>query len=144
MQVVFPCGGGIWTSVCEAAARYNARVIGVDTDQSEFINDVSENMCLTSAVKNIDRTISVILDAIEDDKFDDFGGRADTLGMVSGDKPEMNFVGLPLQSWSMQKWTKSDYAHLLSRINNGEITVTGSPDDKPEFSITLNVFPLLK
>ena len=33
-EVVFACGGGIYTSAAEAAKKVNAKVIGVDVDQA--------------------------------------------------------------------------------------------------------------
>ena len=144
VQVLFPCGGGIWTSGAAAAAEYNGRVIGVDIDQSSVINTYGANLCLTSAVKNIGRSVGYILDIIREDRFDEFGGKADTLGMVSGDDPDMNFLRLPMESWTMTKFTKEDYKQLVGRIYNEEIKIAGAPDDKPEFSITLNVYPMLK
>ncbi len=32
-EVVFACGGGIYTSAVDAAKKVNAKVIGVDVDQ---------------------------------------------------------------------------------------------------------------
>ena len=37
-EVVFACGGGIFTSAAEAAAKVGGKVIGVDTDQSGIID----------------------------------------------------------------------------------------------------------
>ena len=38
-QVVFACGGGIYTSAAEAAAKANGKVIGVDVDQAAIIDE---------------------------------------------------------------------------------------------------------
>ena len=38
VEVVFACGGGIYTSAAEAAKKVGGKVIGVDSDQSGIIN----------------------------------------------------------------------------------------------------------
>ena len=53
-EVVFACGGGIYTSAAEAAAKVGAKVIGVDTDQSAVINGAyGEGLTVTSAMKGL-------------------------------------------------------------------------------------------
>ena len=44
-EVVFACGGGIYTSAGEAAAKVGAKVIGVDTDQAAIIDSLYEGPC---------------------------------------------------------------------------------------------------
>ena len=144
MQVIFPCGGAIWTSAAKAAAEYNGRVIGVDTDQSSVINTYGQNMCLTSAVKNIGRSVRYMLNKIKENQFNDFGGKAETLGMVSGDNPDLNFLQLPTESWSMTNFTQDDYRKLVSRIVDGEIKVLSSSEDKHNYAVTLNIHPTIK
>ena len=39
-QVVFACGGGIYTSAVEAAEQYDGKVIGVDVDQRPKIEAI--------------------------------------------------------------------------------------------------------
>ena len=50
VEVVFACGGGIYTSAAEAAAKVDGKVIGVDSDQSV----VAPDTILTSAMKRVD------------------------------------------------------------------------------------------
>ena len=144
MQVIFPCGGAIWTSAAKAAAEYNGRVIGVDTDQSSVINTYGQNMCLTSAVKNIGRSVRYMLNKIKENQFNDFGGKAETLGMISRDDPDLNFLQLPTESWSMTNFTQDDYRKLVSRIVDGEIKVLSSSEDKHNYAVTLNIHPTIK
>ena len=40
VEVVFACGGGIYTSAAEAAAKVGGKMIGVDSDQSPIIDAV--------------------------------------------------------------------------------------------------------
>lgn len=64
VEVVFACGGGIFTSACEAATKagVNGKVIGVDTDQSYIINGkYGAGLCITSAMKGLAPTVNTIL-----------------------------------------------------------------------------------
>ena len=144
VEVVFPCGGGSWGSAAKAAAEYDKRIIGVDTDQSEVINAYKSDMCLTSAEKNIGRSVRYMLEKIQDNQFGDFGGKAETLGMVSADDPDLNFLQLPTDTWTMKKFTQDDYRQLVRRIVNGEIIVSGSADEKQNYSVTLNIRKTVK
>ena len=50
-EVVFACGGGIFTSAAEAAAKVGGKVIGVDVDQAGTIDGAyGEGMTVTSAL----------------------------------------------------------------------------------------------
>ena len=51
VEVVFACGGGIYTSAAEAAVKTGGKVIGVDSDQSATIDDYKEGLTVTSAMK---------------------------------------------------------------------------------------------
>ena len=53
VEVVFACGGGIYTSAAEAAAKVDGKVIGVDSDQSSIAPDT----VLTSAMKRVDNAV---------------------------------------------------------------------------------------
>ena len=53
VEVVFACGGGIYTSAAEAAAKVDGKVIGVDSDQSS----IAPNTVLTSAMKRVDNAV---------------------------------------------------------------------------------------
>lgn len=65
-EVVFACGGGIFTSACEAAKKVHGKVIGVDSDQSYVINKYEAGMCVTSAMKGLAPTVNTVLQAIKD------------------------------------------------------------------------------
>ena len=49
-EIVFACGGGIYTSAAEAAAKVGGKMIGVDSDQSYLAPET----VLTSAMKRVD------------------------------------------------------------------------------------------
>ena len=63
-QVVFACGGGIFTSAADAAKKVSgAKMIGVDVDQAGVINGYSgvEDMTVTSAMKGLAATVKTML-----------------------------------------------------------------------------------
>ena len=98
VQVVFACGGGIYTSATEAAKKANGKVIGVDTDQAATINKLgTEGMTVTSAMKGLGATVKATLkDVSENGNWANYGGKIATLGLVSGDDPELNYVQIPM------------------------------------------------
>ncbi len=63
-EVVFACGGGIFTSAAEAAAKVGGKVIGVDSDQSPIIDAYGEGTTITSAMKSLTATVNSMLDSI--------------------------------------------------------------------------------
>ena len=97
-QVVFACGGGIYTSAVEAALKNNGYVIGVDVDQAAIIDGAyGEGMTVTSAMKGLAPTVKTMLSEVVAGNFANYGGKIDTLGLVS-DNPEDNYVQLPMGS----------------------------------------------
>lgn len=144
VEVVFACGGGIYTSACEAAKKVNGKVIGVDSDQSHVINTYGEGMCVTSAMKGLAPTVNTILKAIKDGKWKDYYGTVSNLGMVSGTDASLNYVQLPTDTWSMKNFTKADYADLVRRIEAGIYNISTDTANLPATKITVNVQPNIK
>lgn len=62
VEVAFACGGGVYTSVAEAALEVeNVKVIGVNVDQASIINSTyKEGLTLTSAEKKLGNTVNHI------------------------------------------------------------------------------------
>ncbi len=144
VEVVFSCGGGIWQSAADAAKDANGKVIGVDTDQSAQINSYKEDMCVTSAMKGLGATVRACLAAIENGKWSDYSGKVEALGLVSGTNPELNYVQLPTDTWSMKNFTIADYNKLVADIYSGNIKVDNSIDKDPAVSVTFNKYPNIK
>ncbi len=95
-EVVFACGGGIFTSAAEAAAKVGGKVIGVDSDQSPIIDAYGEGTTITSAMKSLTATVNSMLDSIiYDGTWDEHVGKVENLGLVSKDDMSLNYVGLP-------------------------------------------------
>lgn len=137
-EVVFACGGGIFTSACEAATKagVNGKVIGVDTDQSYIINGkYGAGLCITSAMKGLAPTVNTILTDIFAGKWENYAGKINKLGMVSGTDASLNYVQLPTDTWSMTKFTKADYATLVGKIFDGTITISDAIDEMPATTI---------
>ena len=134
VQAVFACGGGIYTSAAEAAAKVkDAKVIGVDTDQSAIIDkDYGKGMTLTSAMKGLTPTVKHMLSEVVAGNFANYGGKIETLGLVSGDDTEANYVQLPLETtqWG-DGFTKEDYKALVADMFGGKITVSNDVKNQP-------------
>lgn len=83
-EVVFACGGGIFTSAAEAAAKVNGKIIGVDSDQSPIIDKYGKGMTVTSVMKSLTATVNARLDSIIfDGTWKDHVGQVENLGLVS-------------------------------------------------------------
>ena len=126
-EVVFACGGGIYTSAAEAAAKVGGKVIGVDVDQAPVIDgQYGEGITITSATKGLAATVDTVLAAIEAGEWDQYGGQCMNLGMVSADDPSLNYVGLPEDTtqWT-DSFTLEDYYELVAKLANGELEVSG-------------------
>ncbi|MBQ7994423.1 MAG: BMP family ABC transporter substrate-binding protein [Solobacterium sp.] len=135
-EVVFACGGGIYTSAAEAAAKTNAKVIGVDVDQAAIIDgDYGAGMTVTSAMKGLAPTVRSLLTAIVEGGWDSYKGQVQTLGLVS-ENPEENFVQLPASTqFEDGKFTADDYKDLVSKMFKGEIKVSNSIEAMPETQV---------
>ena len=137
-QVVFACGGGIFTSAADAAKKVSgAKMIGVDVDQAGVINGYSgvEDMTVTSAMKGLAATVKTMLtETILNNNWDKFGGKVESLGLVSGDDPELNYVQIPMTStqWADGKFTQDDYKTLVKAMFDGTIKVSNDITAMPK------------
>ncbi|MCD8076415.1 MAG: BMP family ABC transporter substrate-binding protein [Lachnospiraceae bacterium] len=124
VEVVFACGGGIYTSAAEAAAKVDGKVIGVDVDQAGIIDGAyGEGMTVTSAMKGLAATVNTLLtEIIINDNWDAYVGQIQNLGLVS-ETPSENYVQLGESTQWSDDFTEDDYAALVASMYNGEITV---------------------
>ena len=131
-QVVFACGGGIFTSAGEAAAKVGAKVIGVDVDQAGTIDGLyGEGMTVTSAMKGLAATVNSQLQAVVDGAFE--GGKVDNLGLVS-DVPAENYVQIAPSTQFSDSFTQADYEALVAAMNSGAVTVSNDITAEPAVS----------
>ena len=140
-EVVFACGGGIYISAAEAAAKVGGKVIGVDVDQAAIIDTYGEGMTVTSAMKGLAPTVKDLLaELILNDNWAQYAGQIQTLGLVSGTDVEANYVQIPYEStqWS-DTFTKDDYAALVAAMFDGTVTVSNNTETEPAVqSITVD------
>ena len=128
-QIVFACGGGIFTSAGEAAAKVGGKVIGVDVDQKGTIDGLyGDGITVTSAMKGLAATVNAELTAVNGGKFE--GGKVENLGLV-GEDPEANFVQIAPSTQFADGFTQDDYKALVAKMFAGEITVSNAIDAEP-------------
>ncbi len=144
VEVVFACGGGIWTSACEAAAKVNGKVIGVDVDQTAQINGYGAGMHVTSAMKGLEATVKAALTAIQNNDWASYSGKISSLGLVSGTDLAANYVGLPTETWVMKNFSADDYKKMVNDVFTNKVTVSNAIDKAPAVSIKLNQYQNIK
>ena len=147
VEVVFACGGGIFTSAAEAAAKVEgAKVIGVDTDQAPVIDGLyGEGLTVTSALKGLAPTVKTVLSAIVlEDNWAAYAGKIESLGLVSAD-PEANYVQLPMEStlWC-DTFTQDDYKALVASMFDGSLVVSGDISAMPTTEVVVNTYDNIK
>ena len=130
-ECVFACGGGIYTSAREAAAKTNGKVIGVDVDQAPTINKDYPDMTVTSAMKGLAPTVKTLLGAINEGKWDDYKGKIESLGLVS-ETPADNYVQLPESTQWGDGFQQADYETLVKELFDGTRTVSDDTEKIPE------------
>ena len=144
-EVVFACGGGIYTSAVDAAKKANAKVIGVDVDQAGVIAKYAgvDGMTVTSAMKGLyPATYDTLTDVIVNGNWDKYVGKIATLGLVSGTDPEANYVQIPMgdgTQWS-DSFTQDDYKAMVKDMFDGKITVSNDTTKAPtDFATAITV-----
>ena len=140
-QVVFACGGGIYTSAVDAAKKVEgAKVIGVDVDQAGVIANYAAGegadeatvesfkaLTVTSAMKGLyPATYDTLTDVIINGNWANYAGKISTLGLVSADDPALNYVQIPMEStqWADGAFTQDDYKALVKAMFDGTLKVS--------------------
>ena len=134
-EVVFACGGGIYTSAAEAAKKVGGKVIGVDVDQAAIIDGLyEEGMTVTSAMKGLaPATIDALVDVVINGNWANYAGKIDNLGLISGDDASLNYVGIPTATTQFEdgKFTVEDYAALVKAMFEGTLVVSDDIANEP-------------
>ena len=142
-EVVFACGGGIYTSAVDAAKKVGGKVIGVDVDQSGIIaayaagegGDVAQyaDMTVTSAMKGLaPTTIDTLTDVVINGKWADYAGKIDNLGLISGTDIAANYVGIPTTTqFADGKFTEADLQSLVAAMFEGTLKVSNDIAAEP-------------
>ncbi len=118
-EIIFACGGSMFSSIAAAAAAEDAKVVGVDVDQS-----FQSPTVVTSAMKGLAEATAWAIAKHYDGKWADIGGKATSLGAAD------NAVGLPTATWSLKNWSVDQYNALFKDIVDGKITIDNT---EPEF-----------
>ena len=155
-EVVFACGGGIYTSAVDAAKKANAKVIGVDVDQAGVIAKYAAgdgadeatiaqylDLTVTSAMKGLyPATYDTLTDVIVNGNWEKYVGKIETLGLVSGTDPEANYVQIPMgdgTQWS-DSFTQDDYKAMVADMFDGKVTVSNDTKKAPtDFATAITV-----
>ena len=120
-EVVFSCGGSMFSSVKSAAGEYkDAKIIGVDVDQSGESEKV-----ITSAVKGLSVSVERVLGQYFDGKWDaELANVAQNLGAAE------DATGLPTATWRLSNFTVDQYTALFNKVKSGEIVpIAEVPED---------------
>ncbi len=132
-EVVFSCGGSMVQSVISAANSYtNAKIIGVDTDQSSLSPKI-----ITSATKGLAVSVEKILGEFYGGEWDSkLANKASNLGASD------NATGLPTndESWRFTKFTKEQYNTLFKGISDGTIKIVAETPEDCNLEAVWNVF----
>lgn len=133
VEVVFACGGSIYTSVALAAKENGGKMIGVDSDQAPIIDrDYGEDICITSAMKAMKQTVIDKLEALY--KSGTWAkGEIIELGLVSSEEPEHNYVQLPLNDWRLDNFSIDEYKQLIKEIIDGTRIVNSKLPETPPY-----------
>lgn len=131
-EIVFACGGGIYTSAVQAANNHDGKVIGVDVDQKSVIGDI----CVTSAMKGLHAAVYDALDKYFNGDWASLGGKSEQLGLTQGD-----YIGLPTDegSWGFTTFTQDEYNTVLEGIKDGSIAVSNDTENNPEVGSHVSV-----
>lgn len=130
-QVVFCCGGSMCQSGFAAASENDGKIIGVDVDQSSESETV-----ITSATKGLREAVAYACEIFYSNQWDSkaVGGACTTLGAAD------NAVGLPTETWSMEKFKVADYEKLFASLKDGSVSVDKDYDKLGSLSnVKLNI-----
>ncbi len=111
-EIIFACGGSMFSSIVAAAAENDAKVVGVDVDQSPESKTV-----VTSAMKGLSVSVQWAIAKNYDGSWSEIGHNGTSLGAAN------DAVGLPTATWSLKNWTVADYEKLFAAMKDGTLVV---------------------
>lgn len=111
-EVIFACGGSMFSSITAAAAANDGLVIGVDVDQSYQSNTV-----ITSAMKGLADAVQWACAKVVAGTFSEIGGKGTSLGVND------NAVALPTATWSLKNFSAAQYEELFNKVKSGELVI---------------------
>lgn len=125
-EVIFGCGGAVGNSVMAAAQEKNAKVIGVDVDQSYESETV-----ITSAMKQLSNSVYDGIKAFYDGSFP--GGKTSVFTAANAG------VGLPMETSKFETFTAADYDAIYKKLVDGEIALTEPSQDNNNPTVDLKL-----
>ncbi|MCQ2401014.1 MAG: BMP family ABC transporter substrate-binding protein [Lachnospiraceae bacterium] len=111
-EVIFACGGSMFSSIAAAASANDKYVIGVDSDQS-FDSDT----VITSALKGVGEAAAWAVAKAYDGTWDEIGNNAVSLGAADG------ATGLPTATWKLKNYKVEDYQKQLADVVSGKLVI---------------------
>ncbi|MBR6524353.1 MAG: BMP family ABC transporter substrate-binding protein [Clostridia bacterium] len=133
-EIVFACGGGIYTSAVEAATKVNGMVIGVDVDQ-HYVGEngiaaeqYTYNPFVTSAMKGLQNVTETLLGEYFAGNFAEYGTKFINYSLTEGE-----YVGLPTaeESWCFKTFTVEEYEIVKNAIKDGTVVVSNDTENAP-------------
>ncbi len=134
-EIVFACGGGIYTSAAEAAMNAGGKVIGVVVDQRPTIDGTyGEGITVTSAMKGLQPSVVAILTDLYTGNWSLHGGTVENKDLAAGD-----FVGIPTaeESWNFSTFTLDQYNAVLEGLKDGSRPCSSDTETEPTVSISV-------
>ncbi len=114
-EIVFACGGSMFSSIVSAASANDMFVVGVDVDQS-----FESETVVTSALKGLSNATSWAIGKFYAGEWEEIGNVATSLGAND------DAVGLPTDTWALESFTVEEYEALLASIKDGTVTIDSS------------------
>ncbi|HIU20226.1 MAG TPA: BMP family ABC transporter substrate-binding protein [Candidatus Limiplasma stercoravium] len=111
-EIVFACGGSMFSSITAAASANDAYVVGVDVDQSYQSDTV-----VTSALKGLVNATTWAIGKNFDGTWEEIGGVQVSLGAND------DAVGLPTETWSLESYTIEEYEATMQALKDGTLVV---------------------
>ena len=125
-EVIFACGGSVGNSVMAAAeASDNAKVIGVDVDQSSESDTV-----ITSAMKMLSNSVYDAIKAAYDGSFP--GGKTTVFDAAN------DGVGIAMDTAKFNTFSQADYDEVFAKLVAGEITIDNDVENKEVSDLELS------
>ena len=125
-EVIFACGGSVGNSVMAAAESCdNAKVIGVDVDQSSESDTV-----ITSAMKMLSNSVYDAIKAAYDGSFP--GGKTTVFDAAN------DGVGIAMDTAKFNTFSQADYDEIFAKLVAGEITIDNDVEHKEVSDLELS------
>ena len=138
--IVMP-GFAFAETITEVADEYSdITFVALDVSAGNLDSAYGDGITLTSAMKGLAPTVQHMIYEIAAGNWDNYGGKVETLGLVSGEDPEVNYVQIPMGTTQFgDGFTQDDYKALVKDMFDGKVSVSDDITVEPAVSsITVN------